>query len=311
VENDPDKQDEQSRQLVLAALAIDKPSSAAADKPDMAELWDWVNGSVDPQRALQIRSHVARDPELYAQWRELRLALAEDAAGSASDIVAHSVSDESFDQPAQKLASGYRRESEESKESLFERFFNWLSPPVFGGGLATAAILGVAVSIGLNQSQQSQDFWTDWQSPKGLPSALVAEDIALSQSFLAGMGKQMQALSIPATGPTGQKLPQRSDVQPCEAGDDLCASRRDVMAELGQLSVTTKIRCVVDQSGEQGNQGDQARVVDLSALAEQDELMARFMAPVRQWATSEQSDARCSAVNALIQRSLSGAAGVN
>lgn len=295
-----DDADNQTRKMAQAAIIIDSPESASGEKPDMEELWDWMGGRVEAQRAQQIQSHVARDAQIYSQWRELRMALEEaelerpELNVSASNRQASA----GYDLPSQ--AREYKSAGNDSS-GFFERVLTWLSPAPLGGAFATAAILGVAISIGMNQSRQQQAFWADWQSPKGLNQAdVTVAETDLAKSFLSGMGNRMQELSIPPVGPAGQILNSESD--PCASDNQVCNERHNIMRELGKLSVAAKLACVV---GQDANADDMQKIRSVLSFMASDTSMQRYLAPVRQWAATNDSDSRCRAVNSLIERGLS------
>jgi hypothetical protein len=177
----------------------------------------------------------------------------------------------------------------------------WLTPAQFGGGLATAAVLGIAVSFGLNQSRQPPvEFWSDWQSPKSLETQQTGNSqVADLQSFLVGMGQQMRALSIPAVDPAGQDFPDQ--VTSCLAADESCTLRRQLLSELGQLAVLSKLECMVGDSDESARQ---QRVPQILGELESDDNAAMLVAPLRRWASADAVSERCSAVSQLISRGL-------
>lgn len=64
------------KQIGLLALALDNPPPPDGVAPDLNELVAWQQGRVPQPRADEIKSHVARDPEIYALWRQAREAQA-------------------------------------------------------------------------------------------------------------------------------------------------------------------------------------------------------------------------------------------
>lgn len=300
------EQDRYDRQLAMAAIALDHAADTGdGEKPDFEELWDWSAGQLSGVRASQIQSHVARDPDIYAQWREIRLALEETVnKDMASDPATHNVAP-----PLHGRNANGQESTTKIKSGLMETIFNWLTPAQLGGGFATAAILGVAVSIGLNQSDSPpNDFWSDWQSPKSLEAPdLDDAEVAELQAFLAGMGKQMGELSIPAFDPAGRSLPEQ--VPECSIGDESCDTRRALLYELGELSVKARLECmVVDSDNALQQQAQRQRLQDIAQSLASDNAVTRLILPLQDWAAADNIDARCGAVSSLIQRGLVGIA---
>ena len=60
------------KQIGLLALALDNPPPPDGLAPDLNELLAWQQGKIPQPRADEIKSHIARDPEIYALWRQAR-----------------------------------------------------------------------------------------------------------------------------------------------------------------------------------------------------------------------------------------------
>jgi hypothetical protein len=287
-------------QMALAAIALDN-ATADGQKPSFEELWDWAAGKISGERATQIQSHVARDGQIYTQWREIRLALQED---SVSDDVRSSTS--AVSQRSDSVVTGASATASDRKgagSSFMETILGWLTPVQLGGGLATAAVLGIAVSIGLNQTKSPpENFWADWQQPKSLQAPAVDEAQSSElQAFLAGMGQQMRALSIPAVDPVGREFPDK--VPECVESDDQCEQRREMLSELGQLSVLSKLECMVSDTASPARK---QRLQEIVQALESDQVAGRLISPLRSWAAADATADRCGAVSSLISRGLLG-----
>lgn len=288
-----DEQDNKDQQLAMAAIALDEPGLPDGPKPDFEELWDWAAGEVSGDRAVQIQSHVACDAEVYSMWREIRLSCEEESLTSTS------VSDESGQKMTQ--SDNVRQSTKRSDSSWWEEFLGWLTPQQWGGGLVAAAVLGIAVSVGLNQSgAPDAEFWADWQSPKSLDALQFEESYADEfQAVLTGMGQQMRKLSIPAVDPAGQTIPE--EMPACSPGEDDCVARRELLQELGQLSVLSRLSCLIDDSGDPDRQ---QRLQEILQQLETEDAANSMIEPLRTWAYADASAERCGAVNRLISRTL-------
>jgi len=278
------------RRLALAALALDEAPTAPGAPPELDELAAWMAGEIAPERARQIRAHVARDPQTYEAWRQLRLAVAEDtpARTRASSTVARAVSGSASDGRADASAGWL--------DTLRDRF----GYPALGGGFATIAALGIAIGVSLGPPPPDADIWQDWQRPKGVGSAAIAErELAELQSFLAGVAEQTSALGLPPLGPNGHPLPRRAP--PCDGADTDCRARRERLIELGRLSVLSRWECVLESAVPDRRD----RATELLAALESDPGAARLLGPLRDWASADSQRARCGAVDRLLARALS------
>ena len=65
------------RALAIAALAASAGERPPGPRPTREEIRRWIDGEAAPGRAAEIDLHTALDPELHAQWRELRLEMLE------------------------------------------------------------------------------------------------------------------------------------------------------------------------------------------------------------------------------------------
>jgi|GEM_PF-4773932 len=275
--------DDRIRHLCLAALALDEPAPAGGERPSLDELWDWMAGQVPEPRATQIGEHVARDPRVHEQWRELRDALEEDQASSA-------------------VSDGHSRTERDAprRTGWLESLSRWLSPPVYGGAFATVAVLGIA--IGVARQPPEPDLWQDWQVLKTSGVLEVQQDEAAElNAFLVGMREQMRLMTLPLTGPQGRRLPDR--IEPCGDSDTACVQRREGLRELGRLSVLSRFDCVLDNEWRPERQRRAAEL--LAVLGEQGSL-ARLRAPWQAWAAADDTIARCNAIDELLARGLTG-----
>ena len=111
-----DGQTEKDRLNAMLAL-IGDDEKPVGSKPDLQEIQAWHQNKLDATRALEVKTHVARDPECYQLWSDL---LAEDKAAV-------------------------------SKPGLFEQIRDWLGTTFAGNGtqltLALTAVMVLAISI--------------------------------------------------------------------------------------------------------------------------------------------------------------------
>lgn len=64
------RSDNNERLISLVALMADN-ETPLGPKPGLHEIQNWHLGKLDTDRAAQVKSHVARDPECYQMWSEL------------------------------------------------------------------------------------------------------------------------------------------------------------------------------------------------------------------------------------------------
>jgi hypothetical protein len=68
-DDDKDLTPEERLSIMLALLAdVDSPQGA---RPTLQEIQEWHAGRLDEKRAMEVKSHVARDPDCYQLWREI------------------------------------------------------------------------------------------------------------------------------------------------------------------------------------------------------------------------------------------------
>lgn len=234
------------RAAARLSLLLDAPEPAPGPKPGIDELWDWQAGLIDGERAEQIRAHVARDPSVYAQWREIRLAI---------------------DEPSPKESPAT---AETAQTGPLGRLVGWLFPEGFAGGaMAAAAVIGVAVVVGIQLFGAPEldeivderyaawggfdadlDPWSaDGIMIKGNQVGVVRErsEVTGANAFAFGMSEGLRMAGSPVvTGPGGETLP--TTLPACDAGDAGCPDYVEAMRQLGRLVTGAHLQCRRDGS---------------------------------------------------------------
>ncbi len=297
-----DTEEDNARELALAALLLDAPDAAFGMRPTMEELWDWMFDKVSTERAAEIRSHLARDAGVYEDWRQLRLAHAE-AKGLNMPLTEPAADQTENNEPVL---------SEQSKFSLASRplnwlrnFFKWWASLPSAKLVGSVAVLCVAVAAGLlqNQPEPKIDFWKGWQVPKSVSKDNSNNNQRIElQAVLSGMHRKMLELTIPPIGPEGQDLPNR----PVDCTEDpQCTIRHQRLQELGELAVVSYRACLLNKPADESSQ---SRAAEILAAIEFDGFSAPLVAPLRQWTNADESATRvrCAAIASLIARALKG-----
>ena len=276
--------DTDEQQLALATLLLDNPEPPVGEAPTTAELWDWMHGSLSLQRAAEVETHVARDPDIFEQWRQLRQAESEfgafDTQASSSDQdvdsvgwwqrIRDAVTDPGL-HPARGLAVGL------TMVVVFVAAGLLRQTPGYGPGIGP-------------------EFWVDWQSPKHSSASNVsAEQQAHLQLILSGIADHLRELQQPQTGPDGEELP----VAECRVAND-CDDTSEILFDLGQRAAVARSRCLTEQS----LPADDWLIQTLSAL-EKTNLALVVHKPLRSWVEASSSAGRCVAADTLISRALS------
>ena len=220
--------DTDDQNLALASLLLDNPDPPLGDKPTIVELWDWMHGSLSPQRASEVETHVARDPNIFEQWRQLRL---------------------SESQVEQYVAVADSKELDESTTGWWQKIrgtiANLSMQPIRGIAVGltmvmvfvTAGLLRQAPETGLNGDI---DFWTEWQSPKQNSATNPDEDQqAHLQVMLSGVSVHLQTEPQPSAGPDGELLPDTD----CR-GTAACGEESRLLFSLGRRAAAARSFCI-------------------------------------------------------------------
>ena len=285
---------ERRRRTALAALALDEAPAAAGGRPTLDELSDWIAGALPAARAAEVREHVARDPGVFEDWRQLKLA-ADEPAPVDDDVPVAATS--SSGSPVRSGTGGGSFGG-----GLIERLREWLGPVPLGAAFATVAAVGLGLAVLTRPSAPEVDPWADWQVPKSVVGpALAPEERPELQTVLVGVREQLRDLSLPPFGPGGRALPE--EVDGCTDPDAECAARRESLRELGRLGVLARIECSLGTDGELT--AERQRTVGRILVELEDQATtARLAGPLRAWAAAETRAARCAAVDDVLSRSL-------
>lgn len=283
--------------LAKLALLLDTPEKAEGRVPDTDELWDWMHGCVeDPVRAAQIRSHVARDPDVFELWHEMRL---------SENSVEHLITSASSSAKSTGVALVEPNKAVSSKVSPLD-LTGWFSrlgalmPPMRYGGVALAAILGGVVAINLTNTQPV-DVWSDWQTPKSTGQEQAVPDQLEIQSVLAGVAGQMNELSMPVLGPNGETLPRAIPECTDATESQACGPRRQALYDLGSLALQARVACLTSLDMPDDLVSELSRISELIAT---DAQAGRFAEPVGQWRAATEQVSQCAAVNVILSRAL-------
>lgn len=229
----------------------------AGPPPQWHELTAWRSGKLPEERATQILSHVANDPEFFQQWLDLVEAenwAAEEAASTQSDKAVHAA-------PAKASRSFSADKLRQWLGSLFDQPL-----PVYGGAFA-AVLLAVLIVPMMQQSgnplQQQLDSSLDLyrSTDAGLPAQppasrqtrrlsglfdkLSAPEVEQAH-FQRGLRLSAEALGSDLAAPwqtwttelPGSPLDCENAVEP---GD--CEGSRDDLTALGQWSLLAYAAC--------------------------------------------------------------------
>lgn len=229
------------------ALRLPAPPPRGAP-PSLAEIDAWRQGRLTAARAAEVMAYVARDPAYYQQWFELRRAAAEAVAPVARPTRGPGVV--TWVGPLRDLARwlGAR----------------WPSAALVGGGLATALLVGLAVTTLRPPGQtpewtrlldEDQARWgplaggpaTDWpwrggvtRDTRGPTAAALTPE---QQSFQVGV-RTVLAPAFAAT-PAGPAILQGLASQPglCAVGDPACRDRQAAAQALGRWAALAHLAC--------------------------------------------------------------------
>ena len=281
----------------LAALAVLLHTKQPVDgeRPTEAEIWAWMHNGLSDERSAEVKSHVARDPDIYRLWHSLRAASQEFPSQQMAGL--------SETAPRESSVSDGRSISiADSVNTFFQKVSNFIKPSPFLG-FATAATLCVIVVVAIQNNEPPPDFWQDWQMPKSQIVSKSLGDQMAFQSVLAGMNAKMRELSLPTLAPDGTRLP--TDTPTCEqvSEDVPCTQTRQALYLLGQLVTETRLVCSTSYPiPEEKRERVQGITDQLTGQLEG----RPFAGPLEQWLESDERSQQCAAVNTIINRALRG-----
>jgi len=232
----------------LLALALDQ-EPAPGPRPTLEDVAAWHAGQLSGVRAEEVKAHVARDPECYGWWMELRAAEAQLETSGGPTVKG---------EPEVRPVPWWRRWLQASGERR--------SLAVGGLGVAVAAVLVVAVGVrmrlapGLYEGiDRGYEAWEGagvsppeewrWQtgltrgSPPGPDSAPDSEGGV--QAFRAGMRAGLEGL-LPAGGVRSLisgGLPDDSPECPAGSAGTPCERQNQLMHATGRWGALIYLSC--------------------------------------------------------------------
>ena len=278
--------DNDDQAVALAALVLDHPDPPIGNKPTTAELWDWMHDSLSSDRSAEVQSYVARDPDTFEQWRQLRQ--------SEYDVAR-------FDNDQKADVDG--------SENILVDWWCGVRDRI--SGRSNQSIAGIAVGLTMvmvfvttGLLRQAPDFnhtgfWSDWQSPKqNGTNAVNTEQKDHLQTILSGIALYLREQQQPETGPHGEELPAID----CRISGK-CSDESRLLFTLGQRVATARARCL-----------NNLELPDDDVLTG---LLADFRStgnalmvhrPLNAWIEASSDKERCAAVANIISRALNGVA---
>lgn len=308
--NDDDDQLDQptrhAQDIAKLGLLLDEATAASGQKPTFEELWQWMQGEVTAGRAQEILSHVARDPEVYSQWHQLRSAQREFSEVPVYERVSATQPAPTDQQDQSAVADGAHRHSARTTavtggDSWFKRLVGYFSPAPFAG-MALAAVLGGVVAVNINKTQPV-DVWEDWLSPKSFGDTQALPDQHEVEAVLAGMAAKLGELSLPMLGPDGKRLPRMVPECTSNSEDDLCTERRHALYSLGQLAIRSRIVCLTSVDLPDEVTGE---LRSIHSILSKDTAANRFTGLIDDWIQSNERKQHCAIVNQIMARALKG-----
>jgi len=283
--------DKNNRAIALTGLLFAKSQLRSTDgqrkltdapqvlgpRPSEAEVWNWMHEDVSEQRAMEIRSHLAFDSELYETWRQMRLTKTE-------NINEHSSTE--TDDSAQRIR----------KPHPVKRL-----QAVFATGIALAATVAiVAILKPMLAPTPAIDFWQTWQTPKtNTMRALSNDEIASLRYTLGVMKNRLASQNILANGPNELPLPEAN----CY-GNAPCLTNQRILAEIGNAVTSIRIMCVQQSFPANDAVNNIANSVSEAITVSE---LALIQAPLQQLAdtlANNESSAVCSINDRIIERLL-------
>jgi len=237
----------QDRAMAYLALQLGKVGGRAVGEPPTdEELAALSQSSLGDVRYAQVLSHIASDSKIYHRWIRI---------GESIAIL----------EKKDKAAEG---------ETLIARIGTWLSSNkfgagVFGGGLATAAVLVLAVVL-LPSLQQPKslddqfDYWKpyieqNWQAAAKQPkyqkessdSRAFFFQSQYQKIFQYGFQKGAGELGIDRYTQLGISLKTPRSSAPPLAGRDVKEDQYNALLSLGRLTALTTLQCELDINANQ------------------------------------------------------------
>jgi len=220
----------------LLVLMSDKEPPVGAT-PNLKEIQDWQFDKLDEQRAAEVKTHIARDPECYRMWSDLHAA-------------------STFEPEIEKIPT----------TNIFLTFIKqlWSKPVWLGsGGMVTAMLVIVVVILFPNNK-------SDW-SPLNDPIHAVPEfnwpylamsgtrggtvDYRFKRAFQTGMRNGLQ---LTTQGQQGWStaidiLPE--SLLPCEstANSTQCVQQSELVRKIGVYTAVLYIACLDKDANKESN----------------------------------------------------------
>lgn len=252
---DTDDENGKDRKLALTGLffakaqqrlrsesgAIDYENSASkiiGEKPTEDEIWNWMHDDVSEQRALEIRSHLAFDSELYETWRQFRIALSEEE----TEIELENNVENRVESDAPYATDKSTPQNRQATKSIKNSSESTSTQPMRVTGMAIAAAIMIFVLIKplLFPGPPVNDFWQDWQTTKSTQTLDLQDDEKIQLRFLMGSIRQeMVKLKLGDTDPSDALLPDAN----C-ASQQTCMDNSDTLTNLGIAITNLRISCI-------------------------------------------------------------------
>lgn len=327
--------------LARAALALAVAPPAEGKPPTLLEIEQWRHGRVTEGRAAQIRSHLARDPALFALLAELETADAHLALLAARTAAERLPAPGAARVPRIPASPALATRPRSTALTRWRELWRTPATRWLGGGLATAlamALIAVALVPLLRPLEdsglQSTTRSAGWEEP-GRPDILDAIDLGFARrdppadfrptgwpwregggataadrarlAWRAGVrqGLQRWAESDPAWAGVLAQLPAQPPT--CPPGDSGCARVVELYAAAGRWGVLVYWQCRrtgVDEGfwAEQGLVREYLGLA-LAAVGERSELARRLDA----WPPGNSPRARlCGGIDGWLEQGLRG-----
>ncbi|MFK7860867.1 MAG: hypothetical protein AB8B64_18765 [Granulosicoccus sp.] len=275
-----------NRRLALLGLAMSTPNSPRGDRPDLAELWDFMHNVVNDVRRDEILSHLAEDEELFSEWQELQATTLEIEQAQVVDA---------YLPVREKINPPSRAFWQQLQEWIFYR--PWIS----AGGVAAAVALLFFGTVS-QRPPTSEDFWQAWSQP--ISSQSLLQDSVLRDDLdavLTGVRTQLIELSYPGTGPSQQDLPEQ--VHACQADDASCTERRSALFTLGGLAIDQLRQC---QENAEALTQLLPELQRIAGIVQSHPPLAVLATPINRWVEAAEQDtaAACDAAALVISGAL-------
>ena len=229
---------------VMLALALDK-EPPPGNKPTLVEIAAWQAGAYSGERAVQIKSHIARDPDCYRMW---------------SDLIA-----------AKRQLNAEHSPKKSAPKKCLKDWFTGRRLGFVGGGLAVAlasvfvAVLGLRLVMDvdvLTSIDQDLQQWSGeapsetsgWGKklmskgfdPLGIPTPLDTAKTAISVGIRSGLKQFLQRGVIPDSEEWQHIIETYvAKPKPCPEGESItsCQDQNALLKTLGQWTVLMAFDC--------------------------------------------------------------------